>query len=65
MFVEEKARKQSEPMSPANMPFLSPERSRSSGFFLACQSTQRPQEKIKLSTIFLPPIYPCFSACLP
>lgn len=64
MFVEEETRKQDELTFLANKPFLSPEYSQPSGFFLACQSSQRHLEKTKLSTTLLPPIYPCFSACL-
>lgn len=58
MFVDEETRKQTELISSANKPFLCPEHPQSSGFFLACQSSQRHLEKIKLSTTLLPPIYP-------
>lgn len=65
MFVEEETRKQTELMSSASMPFLSAEYPQSSGFSLACPSSQRHPEKTKLSTILLPSIYPCSSACSP
>lgn len=63
MFVEEETRKQNELTPPANKPLLSLEHLQPSSYFLACQALKR-LEKTKLSTTLLPPIYPCFSACL-